>query len=134
MYAIDERIIIVETHIRKRYYVKCRKRFIHKYPDSPVPRKSCVTKLIKWLTVGSVLDKTRHRKKTVLTHEKLEDILAWLQISPRKFLRRLSQETGVSAGCTSKATKLIKLRLRRVGVVHEFKPTNAPQGFGFLSG
>jgi hypothetical protein len=97
-------------------------------PDSPVPTKSCVTKLIKtWRTVGSVLDKTRHRRKAVLTDEKLEDILAWLQISPRKSLRRLSQEAGVSADCTSKATKLMKLHLYRDGVVHYFKPTNAPQ-------
>jgi hypothetical protein len=57
---------------------------------------------------GQCFDKTRHRKKTVLTDEKLEDIRARLEISPWKSLRRLSQETGVPAGSASKATKLIK--------------------------
>jgi hypothetical protein len=90
MYTTDQRIFIVETYIRKRAYAKCRDRFIRKYPHSPVPTKSCVSKLIKkWRTTGSVLNKTRHRKKTVLTDENLEDIRARLEISPRKSLRRL---------------------------------------------
>jgi hypothetical protein len=69
-----------------------------------------------------VLDKTRHSKKTVLTGEKLEDIRARLEISPRKSLRGLSQDTAVSAGSASKATKLIQFRPCRVSVVHELKP------------
>jgi hypothetical protein len=77
--------------------------------DSTVPTKSCVSKIIKkWWTTGLGLDKTQHRKKTVLTDEKLEDIWRWLQISPWKFLTQLSQETVVSVGSVSKATKLIK--------------------------
>jgi hypothetical protein len=50
-------------------------RFNHKYPDSPMPTKSCMSKLNeKWHTTGSVLDKARYGKKTALTDEKLEDI------------------------------------------------------------
>jgi hypothetical protein len=82
MYTTDPRIFTVETYIRKRTYAKCRERFIRKYPDSPVPTKSCVSKVIKkWRTTGSVLDKTRHRKKTMLTDEKLEDIHARLRLA-----------------------------------------------------
>jgi hypothetical protein len=81
-----------------------------------------------------VLDKTRHGKKTVLTDQKLEDIRARLEISPRKSLRRLSQETDVSVGSASKATKLIKFRPHRVRVVHAFKPVDAPQKIRFLTG
>jgi hypothetical protein len=70
----SENIYYWNTHT-KRAYAKCRDRFIRKYPHSPVPTKSCVSKLIKkWRTTGSVLDKTWHRKKTVLTDENLEDI------------------------------------------------------------
>jgi predicted transcriptional regulator with HTH domain len=69
---------------------------------------------------------TRYRKKRVLTYEKLEDILARLQIIPLKSLRRLSQETGVPVGSNTKAAKLIKFRPYRVGVVHELKITDAP--------
>jgi transposase len=80
-----------------------------------------------------VLDKTRHHKKTVLTDEKLEDIWAWLEIRPLKSLRRLSQETGVSIGSASKATKLIKFRPYRVRVLHDLKPADAPQRIWFCN-
>jgi hypothetical protein len=71
--------------------------------NSPVPTISWVSKLIKkWRITGSVPDKTRYRKKTVLTDKKLEDIRARLEISHRKSLRQLSQETDVSVGSDSK--------------------------------
>jgi hypothetical protein len=71
------------------------------------------------------------RKKRVLTDEKLEDIQDRLEISPRKSLRRLSQETGVPVGSVSKETKLITFRPYRVRVVHELKPVDAPQSIRF---
>jgi hypothetical protein len=80
-----------------------------------------------------VLDKTRCHKKTVLTDENLEDIRARLEISPRKSLRRLSQQIGVSVGSASRATKLIKFRLYRVRVVHELKPVDTPQRIRFCN-
>jgi hypothetical protein len=99
-----------------------------KYRDSPVPTKSCVPILIKkWRTTGSVLDKTLHRKKTVLTDEKLEDIRARLEICPRKSLRRLC------IGSASKATKFIKFRPYRVRVLHELKTVDAPQRIRFCN-
>jgi hypothetical protein len=64
----------------------------------------------------------------------LEDIWAGLQISPQKSRWQLSQETDVSAGPTCKATKLIKFRPQIFKVVHELKPVDAPQSFGFVTG
>jgi hypothetical protein len=59
--------------------------------------KSCVSKLVKkWWATGSVCDIKKQSKKIVLTEEKVRDIEAQLQISPRKSLRGLAQETGVS--------------------------------------
>jgi hypothetical protein len=134
MYTTDQRTFIVKRYIRKRIFAKCRERFIRKYPDSPVPTVSCVSKRIKkWRTTAPVLDETRHRKKTVLTDEKLEDIRALLEISPRKSLRWFSQKTGVSIGCASKATKLTKFRPYRIRVVHAFKPVDAPQRIRFCN-
>jgi hypothetical protein len=80
-----------------------------------------------------VLYKICYRKKTVLTYEKLEDFLTRLQIRPRKSLRRLSQETGVSVGSDFKAAKLIKFRPYGVGVVHEFEPIDASQRSRFCN-
>jgi hypothetical protein len=69
----------------------------------------------------------------VFTGEKLEDIRARLEIRPRKYLRRLSQETGVSIVSACKASKVIKFRPHRVRVVHELKPADAPQTIRFCN-
>jgi hypothetical protein len=61
----------------------------------------------------------KQSKMIVLTAEDIRDIEARLQISPRKSLRRLAQETGVSLGSAFTATKLIKYRPYKVTVVHE---------------
>lgn len=54
--------------------------------------QNIVFKLIikKWQTRGLVLDKTWQCQKAELTDDKLEDIQAWLQISPQKSLKQLS--------------------------------------------
>jgi hypothetical protein len=51
----------------------------------------------------------------------VRDIEARPQISLRKSLRRLAQETGVSLGSPFIATKLIKFRPYKIRVVHELK-------------
>jgi hypothetical protein len=54
-YITDQRIFIVETNIRKRTCVKCKERFILKYPASPMPMKSCMFRVIKkWQATRSV--------------------------------------------------------------------------------
>ena len=121
-FTIKQRVFIVETIARKNIYRKFARRFRQKYPDSPVPTKSCVNRLLKkWRATGSVSDKKKQSKRTVLTELKVQDIQARLQISPRKSLRRLAQETGVSLGSARTATKLIKFRPYKVTVVHELK-------------
>jgi hypothetical protein len=81
---------------RKKTYRKCICKFRHKYLDSPVPTTLCVSNLVKkWGVTGSVCDIKKQSKRIVLTEEKVQDIEARLQISPRKLLRRLAQETGV---------------------------------------
>jgi hypothetical protein len=57
----------------------------------------------------------------VFTKEKVRDIEARLQVSPRNSLRRLAQETGISLGPAFIATKLIKLRPYKITTVHELK-------------
>jgi hypothetical protein len=50
--------------------MKYREIFICEYPDSPVPAKSCMSKLTKkWQTRRSLLDKTHYCKKTLLSDE-----------------------------------------------------------------
>jgi hypothetical protein len=59
------------------------------------------------IVMGSLLDKRPDRKRNVLTEETLGDIGAGLETSPRKSLKRLEQETGVSRTSEGRATKLL---------------------------
>jgi hypothetical protein len=71
-------------------------------------------------------------QEMVLLDEKLEDILAGLQINPQKSLRQLSQETDVSASSASKATKLITFRPQRFRCAHELNTVDVPHSFCFV--
>jgi hypothetical protein len=56
----------------------------------------------------------------VLTEEKLDDIGAGLERAPRKLLKHLAQETGVSKSGARRATELLKLRFYKTTVIHAF--------------
>jgi hypothetical protein len=101
-FTTEQLVFIVESFARKKTYRKCIRKFRRKYRDSPVPTASYVSKLVrKWWTTGSVCHMKKQSKRIVLTDENVRDIEARLQISPRKSLRRVAQETGVSLGLLS---------------------------------
>jgi hypothetical protein len=53
--SVEQRVFIVQSFARKKTYRKCIRKFRRKYPDSPVPTASCVSKLVKkWWATGSV--------------------------------------------------------------------------------
>jgi hypothetical protein len=54
----------------------------------------------------------------VLTEENLDDIGARLEHTPRKSLKHLAEETGVSKSSGKTATKLLKLRPYKTTVIH----------------
>jgi hypothetical protein len=60
----------------------------------------------------------------VLTEEKLTDIQVRLQLSPRKSLRRLAQETDVAYTTARRATKLLSFCPYRIQEVHRIKHTD----------
>jgi hypothetical protein len=56
-FTTEQHVFIVESFTRKKTYRKCILKFRRKYPDSPVPIASCVSKLVqKWRATGSVCD------------------------------------------------------------------------------
>ena len=68
-----------------------------RFPDIRAPHRVTVRKLVnRFRETGSVLDRKPQRTRHVLTEENLDEIGQTLERSPRKSLRRLSQETGVS--------------------------------------
>jgi hypothetical protein len=67
---------------------------------------------------GSTGEKRRSGHPSVLSNDSLEDIRARLLQSPRKSLRKLSQQTVMTYGSTQGATKRLKLHPYRVQVCH----------------
>jgi hypothetical protein len=57
----------------------------------------------------------------VLTEEKLDNIGARLETSPRKSLKRLAPEMNVLKTSARKVTKLLKLQVNKTTVVHTLK-------------
>jgi hypothetical protein len=62
----------------------------------------------KLRTVGLVIDKKQKRERQALTEEKLDDIGAIIEHTPRKSLKLLAQATGVSKSSARMAAQLLK--------------------------
>ncbi|PSN31700.1 hypothetical protein C0J52_22695 [Blattella germanica] len=115
-YTLEQRMFLVETYIRKRSYLKCRIRFIRKFPGVSLPNKSTIHRLVCKVheTGAFAADKKWNSKRTVLTEEKLDDIGACFKQSPHKSLSKL----GVSVSSVWNATKLLKFKPYKIGRVH----------------
>jgi hypothetical protein len=72
---------------------------------------------------GSLRDKQTELKRRVLTEEKLDDIGARLENSPRKSLKRLARN----------ATKLLKLKPYKSRQVHELQPRDPASRVNFCN-
>jgi hypothetical protein len=69
--------------------------------------------------MGLLIDKKQKHKLRVLTEEKLDDIRARIEHTPRQLLKSLAQEVGVSNSDVRTATKLLKLRPYKTSLIHE---------------
>jgi hypothetical protein len=80
-----------------------------------MPNKSTIQRLVERLyETGSIGEKRRSGLPSVLSNDSLEDIRARLLQSPRKSLRKLSQQTGMTYGSVQRATQRLKLHPYRV--------------------
>jgi hypothetical protein len=73
---------------------------------------------------GILIDGKQLEGNHVLTEEKLDDISRRLENSPRKSLRLLALQSGVSMGSASTATKLLHIHPYEITVVPEIKPVD----------
>jgi hypothetical protein len=69
----------------------------------------------------------------VLTEEKLDGIGAKLDHTPRKSMKRLVQETGVSKSSARRVTQLLNLRPYKTTVIHAFQPCDPASRVHFCS-
>ena len=77
--------------------------------------------LKKFETTGSVANKKRNHKRTVLTEEMLDEIGASLERTPTKSIPKLAQEVRISESSVHRATKLLKLKPYECTSVHSLK-------------
>lgn len=89
---------------------RCCENFHRKYCDSTVPCKTIIYNIVTKLHLtGPVLYKKRSWKRHLMTEEKLDDIMAWLEASLKKLLCLLALQCGL-AECTAHInTKFLKL-------------------------
>jgi hypothetical protein len=85
-------------------YLTCQSKFRDTFPDSPVPNKCTVSRLVnRFRNTGSVQDENRSDRPSVFSDDSLVDIRQTLLRSPRKSLRKLSLHSGLSNGSAHKA-------------------------------
>jgi DNA-binding MurR/RpiR family transcriptional regulator len=68
--------------------------------------------------MGLFIKKKQKHKRQILTEEMLDDIGDRYEHTPRKSLKHLAQETGVSKSSARRATQLLKLRPYKTTLIH----------------
>jgi hypothetical protein len=121
-YSQQERVFILERYFASKSFIAVREAFHRVYPEKEVPNKTTVHRLVKKLReTWSVCNRKHVRRRTVLTNDAVRVVHETLLRSPRKFLRRLSQECGTSKTSCHRATKQLKLLPSRFQSVHQLQ-------------
>jgi transposase len=88
-----QRVSILEHYFSSWSYAECQNAFRNSFPDSVVPNKSTIQQLVEhFRETGSIGEKHHSGHPSVLSNDSLEDIKARLLQSPRKSLKKLSQQ------------------------------------------
>jgi hypothetical protein len=99
-YTLEQHVFLYDTNVK---YI-CAGKSQRKFHDERVPSRQTIHNLVNKLrTMGLLTDKKMKRKYQVLT-EKLDDIGTRLECTPRKSLKHLDEETGVSKSSAKTAT------------------------------
>jgi transposase len=125
--SIEGRVFLVEYVFREgnRYTDIVQEQFAEKFPETPVPHRNAVRRLIeKFRETGSVLDAER-RRLYKLNDKKLMDISDSMLRSPSKSLRKLAQEEDIGLATAHKAVReKLQLFPYKVTAMQELKPAD----------
>jgi hypothetical protein len=106
--TLDRRVFLYDSYVKDGSAGKCRRKLRRNFRDERVPNRQIVHNLLNKLRrTGLLIDKKEKHKRQVLT-DKLHDIGARFEHTPRKSLKRLAEETGVSMCSARTATQLLK--------------------------
>jgi hypothetical protein len=120
-YTLGQRVFLYDTYVKYGSARKRRRKFRRKFLDERVPSRRTIHNLANKLRTRILLiDKEQKHKRRLLIKVKLDDIGARFEHTnmPRKSLKRLAQETGVSKSSARTATKLLKRRPYKTRVIH----------------
>jgi hypothetical protein len=104
--SVEERMFLVEHVFRcgRECAQDVQQRLQAQFPDTKAPHRNAVRQLFqKFREKFSVCDATRSGRPSILTEKKLLDISDRMFQSPKKSIRKLSQQVGVSCGTTHTA-------------------------------
>jgi hypothetical protein len=133
-YNLEQRVFIYDCYVKTNSYKSCRRKFRRKFPGTTCPSGDTISKLVKKVrTHGILIDRKLLKRNRVLTEEKLDSIGHRLENSPRKSLRRLARQCGVSVGSAWAATKLLHIRPHIITVVPEIKPVDYEKRLRFCN-
>jgi transposase len=91
-FSQDQRVFILEHYFSTRSYAECQNAFRNSFADSVVLNKSTIQCTVeRFRETGSIGEK-RSGRPSVLSNGSLDDIRTRLLQSPRKSLRKLSQQ------------------------------------------
>jgi hypothetical protein len=106
-YTLEQRVWLYDTYVKYGSARKSRRKIRRKFCDERVPSRQTIQDLVYKLRISGILIDKKHKCR-VLTEEKLDATGARLEHTPRKSLKRLAQETGVSKSSARTATQLLK--------------------------
>jgi hypothetical protein len=133
-YTLEQRVFLYDTYVKYGSATECWRKFRSKFCDDVLPSRQKIHNLVNEVrTTGLVIDKKQKHKLRALT-EKLDDIGARLEHTPRKLLKCLVQETVVPKSVARMATQLLTLRPYKATIIHTLQPRDAASGFIFAVG
>jgi transposase len=89
-YTLEQHVFVYETHVKYESATKCQRKFCDEKDHGIETIHNLVN---KFRATGLLGDKKQKHKHRVLTEEKLDDIGARLEHTPRKSLKQLPQKT-----------------------------------------
>jgi hypothetical protein len=129
-----EHIFMYDTYVKYRAARKCQQKFWRNIHDERVPSRQKVHNLVNKLRTAGLLINKKHKQRCwVLTEEKLDDIGTRLEHTPRRSLKHLAQETGVSKSSARTSPQLLKLTHYKTTVIYAFQPRDPCSRVHFCS-
>ncbi|PSN34965.1 hypothetical protein C0J52_24958 [Blattella germanica] len=104
-------MFMYDSYVRTQSARAVRRLFHERFPDVQVPNRSTIQRLVnKYRETGIVDDKKQTQPRSVLTEVTLDIIRHEMETTPRKSLRCLSRETGISFSSIQRAIKILKMK------------------------